>query len=343
MAKPTKTTNRIHFTDLEHRRFEDLCLAMVYRLSRWSEISHPGRSGKDHGIDILAVEELENLAKRKWFIQAKRYQSIGRNDLTQVVNDATKNDVPDILLLVVACDVSKTKSDYFIQYAKSKGVTQPLIWPASILEAQLYARYHDLLFTFFGISLSGEKKDRIATVRRNIDLNRRMRRNFLLDTFNHHEEMQRPFIKFKKDRVIVRSIDDDSYPVVVVQPGISPWFKVNLHDFYHNGLEVMLTIVNAIFYDDGRWEIVKHSAEGAATANPQSVKLYQIGRIPFENIIDYDLQVNEFGDGPHIYCDFRNNGEPYEEMVYSAVSESDGKGGFTCTFRPDNSKRIRTE
>lgn len=35
---PTKTTNRIHFTDLDPIRFEDLCLNIIQRIKNWEEM-----------------------------------------------------------------------------------------------------------------------------------------------------------------------------------------------------------------------------------------------------------------------------------------------------------------
>ncbi|MBK9416863.1 MAG: restriction endonuclease [Flavobacteriales bacterium] len=49
---PTRTINRLHFSDLDPGRFEDLCLKLLSREPDWKELSHPGRSGNDGGIDI---------------------------------------------------------------------------------------------------------------------------------------------------------------------------------------------------------------------------------------------------------------------------------------------------
>lgn len=59
-AKPSETTNRIHFTDLDPTRFEDFCLALIYPLHPWLDIRHYGRQGGDAGVDIYAKEQLEN-------------------------------------------------------------------------------------------------------------------------------------------------------------------------------------------------------------------------------------------------------------------------------------------
>ena len=54
MAKPTKTINRIHFEDVENRRFEDLAQSIVLKLRPWIQLNHIGRVGNDDGVDIEA-------------------------------------------------------------------------------------------------------------------------------------------------------------------------------------------------------------------------------------------------------------------------------------------------
>ena len=56
----TRTINKPHFDDLDATRFEMLVMNMVYRMRRWEHIEHFGAAGSDDGIDIQAVEVLEN-------------------------------------------------------------------------------------------------------------------------------------------------------------------------------------------------------------------------------------------------------------------------------------------
>ncbi len=57
--KITKTTNPIHFEDLEPMRFEDLTFNLLYRSKNWNIINHLGRSGNDGGIDIEGSETFQ--------------------------------------------------------------------------------------------------------------------------------------------------------------------------------------------------------------------------------------------------------------------------------------------
>jgi hypothetical protein len=339
---PTRTTNRPHFEDLDHRRFEDLALALVYRSARWQSINHIGRTGADRGVDIHGVELLENDKSRRWYVQVKRYKSISARQLHKVVDEAIqKGQVPDVLLAVVACDVSLTATESFEAYATRRGIGHTIIWSGSVIEAQLYAADHDLLFAFFGVSVARTRQDRIAVVRRNIALARRMRKDLRSNRIDHERALNDPSAQFEHDRVIIRSIDDTTYPVASLEPGkISLWFTVRLYDFYHNGIEVVLSAnVDAIFGEDGvRWDIVRYNDPRRERYEP--ARVLEIGRIPFDNIIEYDLDVNEYGHGPHIYCDFANGGEPYEAFVYSTRSIDLGNGHYQPAIRLPNEHRV---
>lgn len=47
MNTPTRTTNKLHFEDLEPHRFEDMGYELLYRLQNWNCIVNWGRSGSD--------------------------------------------------------------------------------------------------------------------------------------------------------------------------------------------------------------------------------------------------------------------------------------------------------
>lgn len=340
--KVTRTTNRLHFEDLDPQRFEDLALALVYRLNRWIDINHYGRSGGDEGIDINAVEELENNTTRSWFIQCKRYKRITKRELKEIIDRIINKNkqLPDILLLIIACNIRRSSIEYFKKYANEKRIKRAIVWTASLLETKLYSDYHDLLFAYFGISLTTRRREKIATIRRNIKMKQRMRKDFISRSFDPNETIKRPYKKFKYSEVLIRSIDDNLYPEVDENHiGISPWFKVELYNFYHNGIEVILRVVPGIFDKNGNWDVI-HNAKPEVKKGYSEENLFMIGRIPYENIIDYDLEGDEYDDFPHIYCDFKNNGEPYEEIVYSTISKSSDKG-YTYDYRLDNKKRKR--
>ena len=88
----TRTINQLHFEDLDPIRFEELILAMVYRMRRWDKLDHFGKKGSDDGIDIRAVELLENGKSNTYYFQCKRYKKITKAIIKNIVEDyTTKN------------------------------------------------------------------------------------------------------------------------------------------------------------------------------------------------------------------------------------------------------------
>src|SRR5690606_12865631 len=51
------------------------------------------------------------------------------------------------------------------------------------------------------------------------------------------------------------------------------------------------------------------------------INAFEIGNIPYDNIVDFDIEGDEFYICPHFYCRFDNLGEPYEEIWYQPTPE----------------------
>ncbi len=338
MKNPTRTTNRIHFDDLNDRRFEDLCLQLVYRSNTWEDIYHDGRVGSDDGVDIRATELLQNGARRNWFVQCRRYKKAASAELKKAVNDTLKKEKtpPDILLVIVACDVSLKARTSFEIFARNKGITTPKLWPSSILETKLYSDFPDLLFAFFGISLAQEKRTKETLVKRNLTMKRKVAK--VLKGFK------------RGHNIIVRSIDDESYPDIdEIETGrISSWFKTEFDEIYHDGIDIILN-VNYIIIEkepsfwDAKWskidpqnldiptraikstsgstEFVYDWKEKIDLKKVEILKTYFIGRIPYRNIIEIDEDGDEYGSYPHFYCNFAIDGMPYSQFINKVIQE----------------------
>lgn len=312
--QPTRTTNRIHLTDLDPRRFEDLCLAIVYALCRWSDVRHYGRSGSDGGVDILGSEVLENGTRRGWVVQCKRVKAATAADLKSAIDEVltSEHSRPDVLLVILACDVSRKAHEAFIRYARSKGIAHSQLWTQSVIEAKLVNERPDLLFAYFGISMAAETRSREMTISRNIGLKKRLRRELRNPEARSAEVLKRPDSQFRVNEAIIRSVDDSSYPRVEdLACGISSWFKVELYNYYFNGLECVLRAVRTGITADGGWRIFGHDEELDRAVFREANTLL-LGRIPFRNIVDFDPDGDEFYAMPHLFCLFADSGTPYE-------------------------------
>lgn len=323
--KITKTTNRLHFSDLDPMRFEDLCLELVNRLGNWKNLSHYGRAGKEGGIDIYGIQENQNC----WAVQCKRYARINKTELKKIAEDVIKNDTKvDKLLLIISTDLSRSLNDFFSQSCIQAGIKESEIWTASILETKLFEKNTDLLNKYFGIGSSGKKSmSNASKIKYSLKMQKKMYKDFinhrlLEDRDNWAKITYDPSIKFINEAVIIRSVDDNTYPnfEIVSRNDISSWFKTYLYDFYHNGIEVWLNagIGGKIIVDNqGQWEFLEDYYDNRQ--NDLTYRVFQvkeIGRIPFYNIVDYMIEPDQFTDEPHIFCHFDFNGTPYERIYY---------------------------
>lgn len=318
----TRTFAKLHFEDIDPSRFEDLCLSILYRKRRWEKIENLGRKGKDDAIDIAAEELLENGKRNKWHFQCKRYNNITTAHVRSILTDyCEKNtDKPDYYFLLTECDVTKSVRDTFEYEAEKAGFNVVGIWAASELEAILYSERQDLLFAFFGINLSEERNNMIGSIRRNIALKKRMHKDFTrprLKEENCKNNIEEPWRGFINNKVLIRSIYDKSYPknTLIDDPGTG-YYKAEIYNWYHNGL--MVHTHPFIVKANVRYLKVDADDESSDPNDYDMIEehLQVIGCIPFENIIEYDIDGDEYYQYPHLFCDFVDGFDPYEELLY---------------------------
>jgi len=136
----------------------------------------------------------------------------------------------------------------------------------------------------------------------------------------HSEELRQQFQdeinkcraeKLRKD-VIIRHVNRmDSYPEVDERKkGISAWFRAGLLDTYHKGIMVGLRFGTLSDGPDG-WRYTNHKEDEEG-----DIKVYMVGKIPYEFIEGVNFDGDEYYYFPHIFCHFANKGEPYEEIVF---------------------------
>jgi len=329
MKQPTKTINRLHFSDLDPMRFEDLCLNLVARLEDWKEINHFGRKGSDGGVDIFAIK-IENDREINWVIQCKRYISITKADITEIVDKASVNNIrQDKLLVIVSCDVSKTLYHYLKDYSVEKGIFETELWTASVIESKLYNDYKDLLFVYFGIRLENKTKDNVTKIKHSLRMEKRVFKElidhkFVKENKNFKLFMFDPSARFISSEVYIRSVDDTSYPEVIklTKGQISPWFRTYFYNTYHNGIEFWLDAVIGTFVimdKDGFWEpLTDYYDKRKENSKYTTIRAKEIGRIPYYNIVDFKTDGDEYNSDPQLFCKFDINGMPFEEIYYKS-------------------------
>jgi len=331
----TRTYNPLNFVELGWEQFEALIRGMVHKWHRWETFNHFGATGKDGGVDIKATDLLENGKVNVYHFQCKRYKKLTSVTIKKILDDyCEKNPIrADKYILVTACKLSAKCLKTFESYAREKGIASVAAWTKPELETMLWTQYYDLLFAFFGVDVTSQRSNRISSIRRNISLKHRMKQDFLmsLDEWkekhcnefndNHWRKYRNnnPHSQFLMKEIYIRSIDDKTYPDEdkSLHKGHRGSFKADVYDFYHNGL-IIRTIP---FSQDVVIRQLLPDEKGGFLFG--SVTADVLGYIPYNNIIDYDMNIggDECYEGPYVFCDFVNGSDPFECIRYAVKSE----------------------
>jgi hypothetical protein len=157
-------------------------------------------------------------------------------------------------------------------------------------------------------------------IKRDLKIRDELRKALIKPVSRAPNQVVHPYDKFDCGEVIIRRIDDRSYPEIDGGPGISGWFKVELFDFYHDGIKVVLNIEKGVIGDGGAWDVIEYG-EAYDAVRFRLIKVWRLGLIPFRNIRQCDLLGDEYYACPKLYCDFSINGMPYERIEYAVVGE----------------------
>ncbi|WP_370313115.1 restriction endonuclease [Sagittula sp.] len=178
-ATPTRTTNPIHFEDLDPKRFEDLVRELIYDFRDWQTIEATGKGGDDDGFDIRAYERamtttvdedgkefVRPMDGNVWMIQCKREKAIPPSKINKILEDIDLDNPPYGYILAAATNFSKKSYDTFRDKLTQIGVLEFHLWGNATLETELHQPKNDrILFTFFGISNVRRRRSRATEIR----------------------------------------------------------------------------------------------------------------------------------------------------------------------------------
>ena len=166
--------------------------------------------------------------------------------------------------------------------------------------------------------------NKASRVKRNLALKKRMKKELLikLDQKDWKRAMFEPYIKFLYSNIIVRSVENDTFPDDSEIPGkMSNWFKGSFWDFYDNGLELIGHGGEVIFDKDGYWDILDWNGDKRRTNPEYKVVNYRdFLRIPYEYIVELDMDTDQYYALPALYVEYAKNGMPYEDILLGIAS-----------------------
>lgn len=313
MTKPTKTTNRIHFSDIEPSYFEHLGYALLQNEFAWSHLDHTGALGNDGGVDILGLTE-DGIS---YYIQVKRYKSLNASQISEILNKIVVNNDVDSqtgVILFVGCDLSATAIKDFYCISKKLGFCTAKLYTATTIEALLYNKYHPLLEQYFGIKI-GVKRSVNHTIKKSIS-KKKLAQKLLLrkDIFKKYpaETIEaNPEIIFVTDEFILLSAESLLLPERYGED--SSFVKAWPIRFLDEGILFKVPLYQPIAFniDSKKW---RKFSTGDTTEPHEYVLRYcqALWLLPFFNIQDIEAEGDYTFNTPIIICD---NHPIYENTI----------------------------
>ena len=187
-----------------------------------------------------------------------------------------------------------------------------------------------------GIKPTTKRRTSSSTIlKKKLSLKKRLQKDLLYEVDRKLWEHLRhePWIKFTYHNVIIRSVDDKSFPGGddKDESKMSSWFKGEFWDFYDNGIELISHGGTAIFDKEGYWDILNWRKDKREENEKYTkVSYHTFLRIPYEFIVDYDMETDAYYGLPTIYVEYAKDDMPYEEILY-------GRAGYYDKQNPKNS------
>lgn len=313
-------------------KFQELICDIFNEIDNTNSYKVFGRKGHNQkGIDVFSSE-------KNTVIQCKKKDSLRKEIVikNELMNDfksdieksknlkvnfdrfyftSTFKDHPD---LDEYCEslIKENKTSYEIAYWGWDTIAK------KIIDSQLLLKKY---YPNFNV----EPFEKSNTIQKNVELKKKIQKDFskLLD----YREKQ------MSADILLRSIDDTHYPKPYKnEHGKYQWYKVEFKQLYFNGIEVIFGIKEVILNENGEWDIVEYS-DTVRKKKIQNCKSLEVGRINFNDIVTYDMRGDEFTLCPHFYCKFKNEGAPYEQVVYYVI----GTNGYYHLLENENRKLLK--
>jgi len=310
---PTKTTNRLHFEDLDPFRFEDLCRELLDVMYSWNRLDSIGGEGADDGVDIFGI----TTSGEPCYCQVKRYKELGPAKIEGIVNSIVKNNEIEenaCIILMTACDLSKKGYDSFYNTAERAGFKRQQILTAKSIETLLYNKYPHLLEKYFGIS--AQKKSTLTgrNLIQRTDKGKNLVEKYLLDpNVTFKERWRNPSLIFKDTELILLSHDTCKLPNRY--DNLDLYNKVFPYRLNDGGIDCIVMACARISYNlhNRTWRHLNKTEE--SEENEVILDCEIINFLPFYNIVKIE-DGDEYFNCPIIHCDVSPIWKVYTKAIY---------------------------
>jgi len=224
------------------------------------------------------------------------------------------NSNPDALALIISCNLSKGKIEFFENYAKHNNIKEIFIWTKSILETKLYSDYPDLLNKYFDMSIHRQNISKANEIKNTIKKREKFKKDFLEKFyFRLYVSGKNPF---KFSEIIICNNTHNPYKDQENKQDEFGWynyFKVEPQNINDDGIEVIFSIVTIIIDKYGYWDFYEQK-ESYDEKRFIKDNFFKVGIVLFENVDFWDI--HSFCGKPILFCNYNGKNGPFKKIFY---------------------------
>lgn len=191
-----------------------------------------------------------------------------------------------------------------------------------------------------------KRTNNITAIKKKLSLKKKIQKDFIMkiDKKDWNRLRYEPYWQFVYHNVIIRSVDDKSWPNVdeAKDTPMSSWFKGEFYNLYENGIELITHGGYVLVDKEGNWDLMNWPKDKRENNHAYSKQYcHAFLRIPYVYIVDYDMDPDEYYSLPTIYVEYAKDGTPYEEIKYGRAGHYDEKNPANSrySYQLDNGLR----
>jgi len=264
-----------------------------------------GKQGQNQkGIDIYSKEKKiviqckkKDITRGKQILKTELSNNI-LEDLNSVTSKDLKIEFNDFIfvstfsnsvdLIELCSEIKKEKQlDFTVDY-----------WGWENLSSKAL-KYQNILKTYFNdfVIVSSNTHQNIEDIK----MKKQMEIDFAM--WNNYKLENRK----RRSRMIIKKFDSNYYPENPFDPSINnyTWSGAEFYKIFHDGVEFFIGSEIIFVDEDNNWNF------NQMNESDRIVSVSKMGRIAFQDIMEYDMKGDEHYLCPIFLCNFRHNGTPY--------------------------------
>lgn len=295
--------------------FESFICDLFNELHCTKSFNKFGKQGQNQkGIDVYSKEKniviqckKKDITRPRQVIKKELYNDI-ESDLKSIIDKELKV-IFDTLIFVSTysdnAELIEYCSDLKLIYSCNFNIDY---WGWETLSSHAL-RYPNLLKKYwseFTIPIP-ESHQNIDDIRKK----KRMEKDFEL--WNNYSVENRK----RRSRMIIKKYDSNYYPDNPFDSTINnyTWCGAEFYKIFHDGVHFFVGNETIFISESNEWSLERKDEKD------KIIIVSEIARISFKDIIEYDMNGDEYYGCPIFLCDYKHNGTPYSKKYFANIEK----------------------